>query len=283
MLTVLESIKLSTDFLEKKGIDSPRLNAELLLAEIMNCQRLDLYLKFDQPLKDNEVDKYREWIARRSKYEPLQYIIGKMEFFGIPLNVTSDVLIPRPETEILVETVINNHKDQSGLKILDVGIGSGNISIALAKNLKDCEITGIDISENAIQIAKENILMNDCASRINLLKSDVSQYSSGSILYDAIVSNPPYVCLGDFVTLQKEITEYEPRYAVTDENDGLSFYRVIAEKSNHLLRVGGMIYAEIAKGQTKDVENILAENNFKNINFVKDLQQIERVVVGEKK
>ncbi|MHB8905304.1 MAG: peptide chain release factor N(5)-glutamine methyltransferase [Melioribacteraceae bacterium] len=283
MLTVLESLKLSTEYLEKKGIESARLNAELLLAEILNCKRLDLYLKFDQPLKENEVDIYREWISRRGKFEPLQYIIGKVEFFGLQFKVTHDVLIPRSETEILVEEVINFAKDKSGLKILDIGTGSGNIPIALAKNLTNAEIISVDVSTKAIEVAKENALLNSVESKVEFILSDINHFKIETGLFDIVISNPPYVSAEEYPSLQKEIVEYEPSIALTDSNDGLDFYRTIAEKSKSFLKKEGKIFFEIGKEQFDDVEKILLKNNFLNIKITKDYQQIERVISGELK
>ncbi len=283
MLTVLESLKLSTEYLEKKGIESARLNAELLLAEILNCKRLDLYLKFDQPLKENEVDIYREWILRRGKFEPLQYIIGRVEFYGMQFKVTRDVLIPRSETEILVEEVINFAKDKSGLRILDIGTGSGNIPIALAKNLTNAEITSVDVSANAIEVAKENALLNNVESKVEFILSDIYHLKIETDLFDIVVSNPPYISAEEYPTLQKEIVDYEPSIALTDSNDGLNFYRTITEKSKSFLKKEGKIFFEIGKEQFDDVEKILLKNNFLNIKITKDYQQIERVISGELK
>ncbi len=279
-MTVLESLQLSTDFLEKKGIESPRLNAELLLSEILKCKRLDLYLKFDQPLKENEVDIYREWIARRGKFEPLQYIIGNVEFYGLPFIVTPDVLIPRPETEILVEEVIKYCKDKTGLKILDIGTGSGNIPIALAMNYNAAEVVAIDISEKALTIARENAVANGVEEKIHLITADVKNYMSG-YQFDILVSNPPYVSKEEYPILQNEIRNYEPMAAVTDSNDGLDLYRTIAERAKILLKSNGKIFLEVGKDQSKYVADILEKNDFINIYFVKDYQQIDRVVVGE--
>lgn len=283
MLNVLESLQLSTNFLEKKGIESPRLNAELLLAEILNCKRLDLYLKFDQPLKENEVDRYREWISRRGKFEPLQYIIGKVEFFGLQFKVTRDVLIPRSETEILVEEVINFCKSKSGLKILDIGTGSGNIPIALSKNLTNVEITTVDVSAKALEIAKENALLNGVESGVKFILSDVNHLKIETGLFDIVISNPPYISAEEYPTLQKEIIDYEPSIALTDSNDGLDFYRAIAERSKSFLKKEGKLFLEIGKGQFEDVEKILSKNDFHNIEIIKDYQQIERVISGELK
>ena len=281
-MTVLESLQLSTDFLEKKGIESARLNAELLLAEILKCKRLDLYLKFDQPLKENEVGIYREWISRRGKFEPFQYITGNVEFYGLPFKVTPDVLIPRPETEILVEEVIKYCKNKSGLKILDIGTGSGNIPVALAKNLNDADITAIDISENALIIAKENSSINGVVEKIHFIAADINNYTSNH-QFDVIISNPPYVSKEEYPTLQKEIINFEPMIAVSDSNDGLDFYRTIAERSKILLKSSGKIFLEVGKDQAKYLADILEKNDFINISFVKDYQQIDRVVVGELK
>ncbi len=283
MLTVLESLKLSTEYLEKKGIESARLNAELLLAEILNCKRLDLYLKFDQPLRENEVDIYREWILRRGKFEPLQYIIGRVEFYGMQFKVTRDVLIPRSDTEILVEEVINFAKDKSGLRILDIGTGSGNIPIALAKNLTNAEITSVDVSANAIEVAKENALLNNVESKVEFILSDIYHLKIETDLFDIVVSNPPYISAEEYPTLQKEIVDYEPSIALTDSNDGLNFYRTITEKSKSFLKKEGKIFFEIGKEQFNDVEKILLKNNFLNIKITKDYQQIERVISGELK
>ena len=209
MLTILDAIKLSTDYLEKKGIESARLNSELMLAEILNCKRLDLYLKFEQPLQEYEVDKLREWIARRGKFEPLQYIIGKADFYGAQFNVNSLVLIPRPETEILVDRIIVQNKNRGSLKILDIGTGSGIIPIVLALHIPDATICAIDNSNDAIEVAKQNAVMNNVAERIEFLTTDLFSAQFEDESFDIIVSNPPYVALDEYGTLQKEIVDYE--------------------------------------------------------------------------
>jgi len=172
MLTVLESITLSTEYLKNKGIESPRINAELLLANILNCKRLNLYLLFDRPLTDEETAKYRELLKRRSKFEPLQYIIGNVEFYGLDFYVNPSVLIPRPETELLVEAIIDIYKDYDPVNILDVGTGSGNIAVALAKNIINSYITAIDISEDALKTAKGNAVLNSVDNKIDFIQAD---------------------------------------------------------------------------------------------------------------
>ena len=285
MLTVLDAVKLSEDYLHNKGIESPRANAELLLASILNCKRLDLYLKFDRPLKESERLKYREFISRRAKHEPLQYIVGNVEFYGIELKVTPSVLIPRPETELLVETILEKYKDSIAISILDIGTGSGNISIALAKNIPGAQVTSIDISNEALDIAKENAMQNEVSKNIEFCQLDILNGSMDSLnqKYDLIVSNPPYVNKEDYKNLESEINEFEPDLAVTDFDDGYKFYRRICQVSKNLLNINGKLFVEIAQGQASKVIEIFSKNDFVNIQIIKDYAEIDRIVFGELK
>jgi release factor glutamine methyltransferase len=282
MITILEAINLSSQYLEQKGIESPRMNAELLLAHIIQCKRLDLYLSYDKPLSDEEVDKYREFIRRRGIFEPLQYITGEVEFFGMEFKVTPEVLIPRPETEILVETVLNNYSKEKELSILDIGCGSGIIGISLAKNLPSALVICTDISEPALKFTKENAIKHCVTNKVKIINHNIlneTLYNFPEI--DIIVSNPPYVSKTDYTTLQKEIKDYEPRIAVTDEGDGYTFFKAITLKSSDKLKSGGNLFFEIAQGQSNRVKNILEENKFSNIKTIKDYQNIDRVIFGE--
>ena len=281
MLTVLEAINLSTEFLEKKEIESPRINAELLLAHALNCKRLDLYLSYDRPLNEDEVKLYREFIRRRIKSEPLQYIIGKVEFYGIEFNVNPSVLIPRQETEILVETIINSVNKDGSLKILDVGVGSGNISISLAKHLPYSKITATDISEQALETAKANAEMNNVLEKINFIKHDILSHNLNDE-FDIVVSNPPYISREEFPQLKDELKVYEPQNALTDFSDGLNYYRIISSKAKEFVKSKGKIFFEVGQGQVEDVKKILAENNFNEISIVKDYLKIDRVISGVK-
>ena len=282
MLTVLESIKLSTDYLEKKGIESPRTNAELLLANILICKRLDLYLKFDQPLKENEIILYREFIRRRGKFEPLQYITGSVEFFGIEFKVNNSVLIPRPETEILVETIINSAGKEENIDILDIGTGSGNIAVSIAMNLPNSKISAMDNSIDALEVAKENAKLNSVENRIDFMNESIlNGFNYPAKKYDIIVSNPPYISAEEFRVVQPELKVFEPRAALTDEGDGLTFFRIISSKTKTILKEKGKLFFEVGKDQSKLVENILLENDFQNITIKKDYLNIERVVYGE--
>jgi release factor glutamine methyltransferase len=282
MITVLESINLSAQYLTQKGIESSRINAELLLADILDCKRLDLYLSFDKPLGNQEIEKYRDYIRRRGNFEPLQYITGKVDFYGIELKVNSSVLIPRPETELLVENILNVLSRDKESTILDIGCGSGNITIALAVNLASSKFISTDCSDEALKVAKENAEKYSVAGNIkfekhNILKEDLNNFPQ----FDIIVSNPPYVSREDFKSVQKEIRDYEPRSAVTDDSDGYTFFREITRKSFKKIKAGGKLFFEVAEGQSEGVTEIMKKNNFKNISVIKDYQNIDRIIFGE--
>jgi len=282
MPTVLELINLSTGYLQNKGIDSPKLNAELLLAKVLNCKRLDLYLAFDRPLIESELTDYRNFIKRRSKNEPLQYIVGSVEFYGLEFFVNSSVLIPRQETEILVESIISTNKNIENLKILDVGTGSGIIAVCLAKYLNQAHVVAIDSSSDALRVAKENAIINAVEQKINFIQHDIN--SDGVALgndFDIIVSNPPYISKDEYPKLQPELRIYEPRIALTDDSDGFSYFYKITKKANKLLKNKGKIYFEVSRGQYSQVENILKSENFSNTGVYKDYLNIERVVYGD--
>ena len=289
MITVLESITLSTEYLKNKGIESPRINAELLLANILNCKRLNLYLLFDRPLTEEEVVKYRELLKRRSRFEPLQYIIGNVEFYGLDFYVNPTVLIPRQETELLVEAIINIYKDSDPVNILDIGTGSGNIAVALAKNIVNSYVTAVDISEEALKTAKGNAVLNEVDNKIDFIYTDfIKEEEPGvdtdqtGIQFDIIVSNPPYISISDYETLRPELRNYEPKCALTDHDTGYLFYEVISSRAYKLLKQGGRLFFEVGKDQHADVSRIMRENCFQDITIIKDYQNIERVISGIK-
>ena len=281
MLTVLEVINSSTEYLNSKGIESARTNAELLLADILHCKRLDLYLMYNKPLSEPELNKYREYLKRRSVFEPLQYITGKVEFYGLEFTITPSVLIPRPETEILVEEVIASLKTNKEINILDIGSGCGNIGIAIAANLPNVNVTGIDISEESIAIANENTNKHNLQNRINFRCLDILNTTAEQLSnYDIVVSNPPYVSKMDYVNLQKEIKNYEPEIAVTDVSDGYSFYNSITPLARKILNKPGKLFFELGQGQSKQVKKILEENGFEEISIIQDYGKIDRVISG---
>lgn len=283
MYTVLELINLSSDFLNKKGIDSPRLNAELLLAGVLGCKRLELYLSFDKPLEEKEIELYREYIKRRGKFEPLQYILGEVEFYGIKFIINNSVLIPRQETEILVERVIECADKEKNLAILDIGTGSGNIVVTLAKYLTNSVFTAVDISAEAIAAAQNNAAYHNVEQKITFLQEDIlADNFSNQGIFDVIVSNPPYIALKEYRTLQNEILNFEPKIALTDFEDGYKFYSAITQKSLRLLRPGGLLFFEAGEGQGGKIAEILKQNGFIKIQMFKDYLDIDRVITGVK-
>jgi release factor glutamine methyltransferase len=283
MLTILEAVNLSTEYLVKKGIESPRINAELLLAHVLNCSRLDLYLHFDRPLNELELIMYRELLKRRGSREPLQHIIGWVEFYGLKFKVNRDVLIPRPETELLVEEIIKDNKEVKQPAVLDIGTGSGNIAVSLAKYLNSPKMIAIDMSSKALEVAKENSLYNGVEQFIEFIQHDINLLPFPlQMKFDIIVSNPPYVSQNDYQLLQPELKVYEPRKALTDDANGLSYYRVIGSLSGTLLNPGGKLYFELGKNQYKSVKEILEENELSNIKIINDYQNIERIICGVK-
>jgi release factor glutamine methyltransferase len=284
MITVLEVIKLSTEYLQKKGVESPRANAEILLAEILKCKRLELYLSFDKPLAENEVQIYREVIRKRGLRIPLQYIVGNVEFYGLKLIVNEQVLIPRPETELLVEKIINESDKSANLKILDIGSGSGNISLSISKNLQNSKVIGIDLSERALEVAKLNAELNTLQERVEFRLFDIMKDDLNSLgKYDLIVSNPPYVSENDYQNLEPELKNYEPKIALSDNSNGVSFYKRIIEVSDQILNKPGKIYFELGIGQSKQVQNLFEQKGFNKITITKDYSGIDRIICGELK
>lgn len=280
MMTVLESLKLAKDYLDKHQIENPRLNAELLLSDVLGCKRLDLYTNFDKPLKEEEIEKYREYLLRRTKGEPVQYITGKAYFYGFEFIVTPDVLIPRPETELLVEEIINSYDKSETLKIADLCSGSGNIGITLAKFFPNSEIDCIDISEKAIEIGKSNAKKLN-AENIGFYKIDILNEKLPEKVYDVIVSNPPYIPVKRQNEVQKEVRLYEPEVALFVD-DELKFYRRILELSEEFLRINGRVFFEIDDEISQKVFQLMKEKNFSLILIKKDLANLNRIISGVK-
>ncbi len=283
MPTVLEILDVSSKFLDEKGIESPRLNADLLMAHVLKCRRLDLYLMFDRPLKEPELEEYRGCIRRRIKYEPLQYIVGNVEFFGLTLDVSPAVLIPRQETELLVDIIINENKGKTGLRVVDLGTGSGNIAIALAKNLPESSVTAVDISPASLELATSNAIKNGVGG-INFVFSDMTQFlrdaSDKGDTFDLIISNPPYVSETDYSVVQEEVAKYEPSIAVTDFSDGYKFHRNIIGNTTSVLGNDGKVYLEMALGQDQKLKELMQSAGLAEIEIYKDYNKISRFIKG---
>lgn len=282
-LNVKDILDISTKYLESKGIESPRLNAEWLLAHTLGKERIDLYLQFDKLLSESEKDEYRSLLKERLNNKPLQYIIGEVDFMGIRLNVDKNVLIPRPETEQLIEKALERLKSDNGkaFKILDVGTGSGNMAIALAKFLPAAIITAIDVSAEIIAIAKANAVKNEVADRIEFfvhnIKSDEFTHSG----YDMIISNPPYIALDTMSSLSPDIREWEPELALTDFADGLDMINEVIKMSMGRLNEDGLILIEIGgNSQSDPLRKMLSEAGYSNIKIEPDYNSLARFASG---
>jgi release factor glutamine methyltransferase len=271
-------------FLGRNGIENPRLNAERLLAFVLKSDRVGLYLQFDKPLGAGERESFKALLKRRAGHEPLQYILGECEFMSLPFRVTPDVLIPRPETEILVEKILESFGAAGPVRILDIGTGSGCIAVSLAKRLPESLVDAVDVDPSALDLARTNAERNGVAERARFIEADIRAgdfVQSVHAPYDAVVSNPPYVSLPDWASLPKDVRDFEPRAALCDEADGLSFYRVIAMKAKALLQPGGNLFLEIGFGQKEAVAAILQSSGYVNVITFPDLNGIDRVVQAQ--
>ncbi|MCF7922911.1 MAG: peptide chain release factor N(5)-glutamine methyltransferase [Candidatus Marinimicrobia bacterium] len=277
---VLDIIKTSTDFLEKKGVPDARLDAEILLGNVLNKNRLELYLFFDRPMAKDEMDLYREHIRRRGTREPLQHIVGETGFMNLTLKTTAAALIPRPETEILVEQILRLNI-KPGARILDIGTGSGCIAIALAQALGSANVLGIDVSQEALELAKENALLND--TKVGFQEVDIlTSLPNIEERFNIVVSNPPYIAPNEKDQLQAEVAQFDPAMALFDESDGLSFYRRFAEIMPDLLIPGGHFIFEFGgRPQEKPVLNIFMEKGFHDLEIIQDYNGNPRIITGK--
>ena len=271
--------------LELSGISDAQANAEYLAMHVLGLwKRGELHNFLPKILTKEQSVLFGELIARRLRNEPLQHIIGETEFFGLRLLASEAALIPRPDTEILVEEAINEVTLLSGkqIKILDIGTGSGAIALAIASKLPPANILGIDISPEAIDLANENkkrLRAENVSFDIrNIFHGDLSEFFAS---FDLIVSNPPYISLQEFELLESEVRDFDPRIALTDEGDGLSFYRRIAEIAPKLLKNQGKVLVEVGYNSMTQVENIFTNAGLEILRKVKDLQGIERVIVAK--
>jgi release factor glutamine methyltransferase len=275
---ILELIKVTENLLKEKNIDNARLNTELLLADTLKTKRINLYLDFEKPLSENELNEFREKVRRRLNHEPLQFILGYSEFYGLRFNVHPGVLIPRQETEVLVDKCLELIKS-SGMvnpRIMEIGTGSGCISISIAKNT-DCLIDAIDVGNESLSTARGNSELHNVQGKINFsiknIFTDVHNFGG----YEIVLSNPPYIPLDEYISLPEEIRRYEPEHALTDNSDGLVFYRKIIEVLKNT-KNAVKVLLEIGDRKDQIVKELLDKNRISNYSFYKDLININRVL-----
>ena len=277
--TISSLLNWTVNYFKSKNIQSARLDAEVLLSHVLRQERIYLYVHFDEPMEQNELSKFREYVKKRAQHVPIAYIIGEREFMGLPFKVTKDTLIPRPDTEILVENVLNNVDKDKEIEMVDIGTGSGAIILSLLVNLPKVQGKTVDISSKAIEVAKENAVNLQVNDRCEFFVGDLFAPLDGS-KFDVIVSNPPYIPKKDIATLEADVKEYEPVSALTDGGDGLSYYRRLLSEGKAYIKENGFIALEIGIYQSNDVKQIAMDNGWKNIKIIKDYAGIDRVVLA---
>jgi release factor glutamine methyltransferase len=275
--TMLEVIQWTTRHFQQKGIGNPRLEAEVLLAHLLDIDRMGLYLNYETPLTEGERAAYREMIQRRTAGEPIAYIVGYKEFWSMRFAVSPECLIPRPETEHLVEEAVRIGKGlQLPLRALEIGHGCGAIAIALATELEGAQIVATDISPGVRSLAQENADAYGVGDRIQFVLGDL--YPPGEGPFNLICSNPPYIPSAEVLQLAPEVRDYEPLTALDGGEDGLRFFREIAQGAPNFLAEGGWLLLEMGKGQDPQVAAMLQERGFTHIDLIPDYAGITRVI-----
>jgi release factor glutamine methyltransferase len=287
-VTVLEVIQRSAEFLSKKGVESPRLQVELLLAHLFQMPRMKLYLNFERVLTEAELEKLREFVKRRANREPLQHITGTANFCGLEFLVNRHVLIPRPETELLAECawkfLEQRVKEKSAApNALDFGTGSGCLAVTLTKKCPAAEIHALDISTEAIEVAQENATRHEVFARIKFHHGNGFAAFSEKIKFDLIVVNPPYIPTDEITTLEPEVRDYDPRSALDGGADGLEFYRLLAKESQEWLVADGRLMSEFGEGQAESIRRIFEEQNWIVEAIERDYTQRERFLIARPK
>lgn len=282
-LNILKVLNRTTLDLMNGEIALPRLDAEVLLANYLNTDRSGLYMNLERLITDEKMDGFSSWIGRRQKGEPVAYIVGKKEFWSLNFEVNSRVLVPRPETECLVEEVLKtcSGQDDRDISILEVGTGSGAVSVAIASELKKARIVATDVSIEAIRLARKNADNNGVADKITFLCGSLFEPVSGK--FDIIVSNPPYISEEEFDRLPLEVRNFEPKEALIAGPEGTEFhYNLIVEGSCYL-KCGGWLFMEMGAGQKTMVKSMFRENKtYDNVSFRADYAGIDRVVMAQK-
>ncbi len=287
--TILDLITWGTEYLKERKFDDGRLTIELLLSHVLSLKRIQLYTGFDRPLSEEELAHFKELLKRRLSSEPLQYITGSSEFMGLPFIVDRRVLIPRPETELLVEQCVKSLKQQfpneENISILDLGTGSGCIAVSLAKMIPNSHVTAVDLSDDALAVARTNAELNGLSERMSFRKNDILQLSEelGSAPVHCIVSNPPYISKKEFAEVTKDVKDFEPNTALTDNADGLTFYPAVASFAQKTLAVNGFVGVEHAFDQSEQVQSIFAQYGFTDPLIIKDYQGIKRHLLYTKR
>ena len=280
-MNVFEAIKKGDEILRESGVKSYKIDSEVLMSQVIKKNRIGTLLNLNNELSQKDYKLYENLITQRSKRKPIAYLIGKKEFWKYEFIVTKDVLIPRPETELIVEKTLELTKNKSNLKVLEIGVGSGCILLSILKERKSFYGTGIDISKKTIEICKINCKNLGLSSRVKLFKTDIDNFRYGK--YDLIISNPPYIKKFDLKYLEKEVSFYEPKPALDGGLDGLSELKKVILNSSKLIRRNGKLVLEIAFDQAESVKSILKQNEFYINEIIKDLSKKNRCIISTRK
>jgi release factor glutamine methyltransferase len=286
--TIQKLLNWVTEYLAAKGIESPRLSAELLLSHVLGLKRIDLYTQFDKQVPQQQLNNLHDLVKRAGLHEPVAYLTGKTEFYSLELDITADCMIPRPETELLVQRSIEFLRTRSGIQyVCDLCTGSGCIAVAIAKNFPDARITATDISDAALKIAARNVEKHQLKERVRLLCGDLFEPIIQQLdvsQFDLIVCNPPYVSTAEYEKLDKNIKDYEPASALLAGEDGMDIYQKIINKVDEFLKPGAALMLEIGYAQGSAVRGLLEQTGaFTEIKIEKDPHNNDRIVISRKK
>ena len=305
---MLEVIQRSSDFLTRKGVESPRLQVELLLAYVLHMPRMKLYLNFERTLTDPELETLRGLVKRRGEREPLQHIVGSVSFCGLEIMVNRDVLVPRPETELLAEEAwkfllvvpdgnempefpsprpspLNSRGEGEGVRssmVCDFGTGSGCLALAIAAKCPTATVHALDVSEPALKVARENAARLGLGERVLFHEGDGFGALPAQARFDLIVSNPPYIPSAEIETLQPEVREHDPRLALDGGPDGLDFYRRLAAEAGSRLKRVGRLMLELGDGQGRAVSELLTQQGWTVVSVLKDYSARARILIARR-
>ena len=280
--TIGRILQWTEQYFSDKGVDTPRLDGEILLSHILGKERIYLYTHYDQPLEKEELDRYRPLVINRAKGHCVASLVGYKDFMGLSFKVNGDVLIPRPDTETLVEGILAAYDNQMEGSILDVCTGPGTILLSLLHYMPHMKGVGLELSPKALALAQANADQLGLADRVDLRESDMFAALAPHESFDLILSNPPYITSKEMKTLSADVLN-EPSMALWGGEDGIDFYRILAKEAPKYLKAGGLLAMEIGQGQEESVTQLLqAEGTYEDISYWKDLASINRVVLAKK-
>ena len=279
-MNIDKAINEATQVLRKNNIMSSKLDSEILMSKVINKDRNFIFLNLNQVIEKKSLDYFRNLVKKRSCGKPIAQLTGKKDFWKYEFQVNNKVLIPRPDTEIIIEEVLRITKNKFKLKVLDIGVGSGCIILSILKEKRDFYGIGIDVSQNCIDLSKKNTLNLGLKNKVKFFKTDVDNFNHGK--YDLIISNPPYINKIDFKYLDRDVVNFEPKIALNGGIDGLSEIRKVINKSSELIKINGKLILEIGFDQKKQVKKLLKEKGFYINKVLKDYARNDRCIVSTK-